>query len=100
MAACLLSAVSLALPKSKVIESSIILFDTVFTCLLLLLCRASNRIFDDLFGKPSLLDLIVKRLASGSRVQAAREGDRVLPADQLVPEQDPAGDREMERRPN
>src|SRR5260370_33994061 len=64
LGACLLTAASVALPASKAIESSIILFDAVFTCLLLVLCRASSRIFDELLGKRNLLDLTVKRLVS------------------------------------
>src|SRR5260370_9688241 len=57
LGACLLTAASVALPKSKAIESSIILFDAVFTCVLLVLCRASDRIFDAVFGMQNLLDL-------------------------------------------
>lgn len=100
LAACLLTAVSVALPESKAVESSIILFDAVFACLLLVLCRASNRIFDDLFGKRNLLDLTVKRLAGWSRLRSSTEGRRVRPADRLVSEEVQAKNQEMDRRPN
>jgi hypothetical protein len=63
LAACLLTAASAALPKSKTIESSIILFDAIFSCVLLLACRASSRVFDDLLGKNRFLDLTVKKIA-------------------------------------
>ncbi len=100
LASCLLTAVSVVLPKSKDIESSIILFDAVFTCLLLVLCRASSRIFDDLFGKQSFLDLTVKKLATWSRLRAANDGVDDPPAGDMMSKEAPAEDQEMSRRPN
>jgi UDP-GlcNAc:undecaprenyl-phosphate/decaprenyl-phosphate GlcNAc-1-phosphate transferase len=105
LGACLLTAISAALPKTKAIESSVILFDAVFTCLLLVLCRASRRIFDDLFGKPSLLDLTVKKLAIWSRLRASGEGRPGGPADEpvvdeLAMEKISEGRREVDERPN
>jgi UDP-GlcNAc:undecaprenyl-phosphate GlcNAc-1-phosphate transferase len=93
LAACLLTAVSVALPASKVIPSSIILLDAMFTCWLLILCRASSRIFDDLFGN-------LKRLASRPGQYRVHEHASVAPAGELAREQNPARDREMDRRPN
>lgn len=100
LAACLLTAVSVVLPKSKKIESSIVLFDAVFTCVLLLLCRASSRIFDDLLGKQSFLDLTVKRFATWSGLRPFNEGRRDAPADELVSEEAPATDHDVNQRPN
>jgi UDP-GlcNAc:undecaprenyl-phosphate/decaprenyl-phosphate GlcNAc-1-phosphate transferase len=100
LAACLLTAVSVVLPESKAIESSIILFDAVFTCLLLVLSRASSRIFDDLLGKQNFLDLTVKKLANWSRLRPTNDsGDDALAGD-MVSKDAPAKDQEMNRRPN
>lgn len=101
LATCLLTAVSLCLPKSKVIESSIILLDTVFTCLLLLLCRASSRIFEDVLGKENLLDQTMRRLASWSRLRSYSQGRRAEPDGEVVAEEeDLRKDWEANRRPN
>jgi UDP-GlcNAc:undecaprenyl-phosphate GlcNAc-1-phosphate transferase len=100
LAACLLTAVSAALPKSKAVESSIILFDSIFTGVLLVLCRASSRIFDDLFGKPNFLDLTMKRFANWSRLGPSSGSRRDSHADELVLDQTPDKDTEMEKRPN
>ncbi len=100
LAACLLTAVSVVLPESKAIESSIILFDAVFTCLLLVLSRASSRIFDDLLGKQSFLDLTVKKLASWSRLRPANDSGDVTAVDDMVSKDAPAQEQEVNRRPN
>jgi UDP-GlcNAc:undecaprenyl-phosphate GlcNAc-1-phosphate transferase len=100
LAACLLTAISAALPNSKAIESSVLLFDSIFTCALLVLCRASNRIFDDLFGKQNFLDLTMKRFANWSRLRPSSGSRRDDSASQMVSEETPVKDPEMEKRPN
>jgi len=100
LAACLLTAISAALPKSKTIDSSIILFDSVFTCVLLVLCRASNRVFDDLFGKQNFLDLTMKRLTNWSRLRPSTGPRRDSPAGELELEEAPVKDTAVEKRPN
>jgi UDP-GlcNAc:undecaprenyl-phosphate/decaprenyl-phosphate GlcNAc-1-phosphate transferase len=100
LAACLLTAISAALPKTKAVESSIILFDSIFTGVLLVLCRASGRIFDDLFGKPSFLDLTMKRFANWSRLGSSSGAPRDSTANELVLGETPEKEHEMEERPN
>jgi UDP-GlcNAc:undecaprenyl-phosphate/decaprenyl-phosphate GlcNAc-1-phosphate transferase len=99
LAACLLTAISAALPKTKAVESSIILFDSIFAGVLLVLCRASSRIFDDVFGKPSFLDLTMKKFANWSRLGSSsprRDGT----VNELALDETPAKEPEMEERPN
>lgn len=72
LGACLLTAVSVSLPLSKTIESSIILIDATGSALLLILCRLSGRIFDDFLGAPNLLNQAVKRIVDWARPNGAR----------------------------
>jgi UDP-GlcNAc:undecaprenyl-phosphate/decaprenyl-phosphate GlcNAc-1-phosphate transferase len=99
LAACLVTAVSVALPASKTIESSIILFDAIFSCVLLVACRASSQVFDDLLGKNRLLDLTVKRIANWATPRPSTPSRRDEPKDETTLEI-PASDRETEQRPN
>jgi UDP-GlcNAc:undecaprenyl-phosphate/decaprenyl-phosphate GlcNAc-1-phosphate transferase len=100
LAACLLTAVSVALPTTKTVESSIILFDAIFSCILLVACRASSRVFDDLLGKNRLLDLTVKRIANWAGRRPPAPIDREEPKDEDTPPDFPASERETEQRPN
>lgn len=98
-AACLLTAISAALPPSKTIESSVILFDAIFSGILLVACRASSRVFDDLLGKNRLLDLTVKRIANwaGRRVPNVPQFEEATDDETAVT---PVSERESEQRPN
>ncbi len=99
LGACLLTAASVALPQSKRIESSVILYDGLFTSALLVICRASSRIFDDLLGKNHLLDVTVRRLASWASLRpssSSRQGQR---GDEVISEATVVACEE-EQRPN
>lgn len=100
LSACFLTAVSAALPRSKTIESSILLFDAVFSFVLLVGCRVSGRAFDDLLGKDRLLDLTVKRIAHWASLRPSPR-DRSGPApDDEIGQDAGVADRETEQRPN
>jgi UDP-GlcNAc:undecaprenyl-phosphate/decaprenyl-phosphate GlcNAc-1-phosphate transferase len=98
LAACLLTAASAALPRSKTIESSIILFDAVFSCMLLVACRGSSRAFDDLLGKKRLLDLTLKRIAHWASMRQSPDSAGRLPDENISPEKE--GEPKPEQRPN
>jgi UDP-GlcNAc:undecaprenyl-phosphate/decaprenyl-phosphate GlcNAc-1-phosphate transferase len=100
LAVCLLTAASVALPASKAIESSIILFDAVFTCSLLVLCRASSRIFDEFLGKRTLLDLTVKRLVSWASLKPLNSIPQKPPGKIDISAESAPEDHETEQRPN
>lgn len=100
LAACLLTAVSVSLPPSKSIESSIILVDALGTSLLLILCRLSGRIFDDVLGAPKIWNEAVKRIVGWASVRAAsareKEGN-----DEFGAVAEEAGqEQESQSRPN
>lgn len=100
LAACLLTAISAALPPSKTIESSTILYDTMFACALLVLCRASGRIFDDLLGKNRLLDITVRRIADWAYLRpSSRTRSAETESERLDGEDSPANN-DREQRPN
>lgn len=99
LSACFLTAVSAALPSSKTIESSILLFDAVFSFTLLVACRASGRVFDDVLGKNRLLDLTVKRIANWASLRPSQRDRSPVPDDDISPGADVA-DPETEQRPN
>jgi UDP-GlcNAc:undecaprenyl-phosphate GlcNAc-1-phosphate transferase len=100
LAACLLTAVSVSLPLTKTIESSIILIDAAGTGLLLVLCRMSGRIFDDILGAPGLLNEAVKRIVGWASVRpAGRSGQNGADELPIVPNEI-QGEPEEERRPN
>jgi UDP-GlcNAc:undecaprenyl-phosphate GlcNAc-1-phosphate transferase len=72
----ILAILSLALPLSKTIGSSILLIDAVFTSCLLLLCRSSTRIFDDLLTRSGFLLVAGKE---GSRERPFRDSNGSVP---------------------
>ena len=100
LAACLFTAVSVSLPPSKTIESSIILIDAAGTGLLLILCHLSGRIFDDILGTPGFLNEAVKRIVGWASVRPV-EGQGQNGTDELaiIPE-GIEGEAEEEQRPN
>lgn len=100
LGACLLTAISVSLPSSKAIESSVILFDAIGTASLLVLCRYSARIFDDLLGTPRLINYAVKRIVhwAGIRPSEEPQGNGY----EAAPDPSEVGveTREKESRPN
>jgi UDP-GlcNAc:undecaprenyl-phosphate/decaprenyl-phosphate GlcNAc-1-phosphate transferase len=100
LSACLLTAASATLPASKTIESSIILFDAVFSFVLLVASRASTRVFDDLLGKNRLLDITVKRIATWVSSRPATRVQQDGPKDVEIPRETSVTDHETKRRPN
>jgi UDP-GlcNAc:undecaprenyl-phosphate/decaprenyl-phosphate GlcNAc-1-phosphate transferase len=69
---CLLAAASVALPKSKTIEPSIILLDAMLTPSLLLLFRGLASVFEDLLTRPGLPE--ADRPLAAQRSQGAAKG--------------------------
>jgi UDP-GlcNAc:undecaprenyl-phosphate GlcNAc-1-phosphate transferase len=100
LGACLLTAASAALPRSKAIESSIILFDAMFTGSLLVLCRASSRIFDDLLGRRSLLVLTFKSLAGWASLRPSNTNLEEPLDDTHISAEVGTPDEERGQRPN
>lgn len=100
LAACLLTAASVALPTSRTIESSVILYDALFTSVLLVICRASSRIFDDLLGKNHLLDITVRRFAFWASLRPSSGRDQDERGDEMISEETATAGHETEQRPN
>jgi hypothetical protein len=88
------------LPRSKTIESSVILFDSIFASVLLVFCRASGRIFDDLFGKENFLDLTMKKLANWSRLRPPGVVRDEPAVPQLDLQETSGKESELDKRPN
>jgi UDP-GlcNAc:undecaprenyl-phosphate GlcNAc-1-phosphate transferase len=99
LSACLLTAASAALPRTKTIQSSVILFDAVFSCMLLVACRGSSRAFDDLLGKNRLLDLTLRRIAHWASTRESAPDHAVRPPEEDFSTEE-TGDRKAEQRPN
>ncbi|HLW53695.1 MAG TPA: hypothetical protein VKW06_12715 [Candidatus Angelobacter sp.] len=100
LAACVLTAISVTLPPAKMIESSVILMDSAGTGMLLILCRLSGRIFDDILGAPSLLNEAVRRIVGWASVRQAARPDRNGEPELPVNGEDTESSREGEQRPN